>query len=286
MTTERILKDQQFIAVLDFGAQYNQLIARRVRECNVYSEIYPHTITPEKLKALNPKGIILSGGPSSVYGKNAPTVDPGILKLGVPVLGICYGMQLMAHILGGDVSGGEHSEYGRTEMKVLEHGLLFADLNPQLIAWMSHGDLVRQPPEGFKILARTMNCPVAAMGDERRKMYGVQFHPEVTHTPWGKELIRNFALRVCKCKPTWTMGSYIDREAADRWTARGRLVPPAVAAWLLRALQLDPRRRGFGRGRGHCAPRRGQQTHLRVRGPRPHAPCRGHSDQRDLQRYI
>ena len=210
MAHQKIHEEKQFIAVIDFGAQYNQLIARRVRECNVYSELFPNTITARRLAELNPSGIILSGGPASVYIKNAPMVDPGVFDLGIPVLGICYGMHLMGKELGGEVVGLDHSEYGRTEMKVLEHGKLFADLNPQLICWMSHGDSVEKVPDGFKVLARTMNTPVASMGDDARRLYAVQFHPEVTHTPWGIELLRNFVLRICKCKPTWTMGSYVD----------------------------------------------------------------------------
>jgi GMP synthase (glutamine-hydrolysing) len=219
-------ENRQFIAVLDFGAQYNQLIARRVRECNVYSEVFPHTITHEQLRAMNPDGIILSGGPASVYAKGAPGVDPGVFELGIPVLGICYGMQLMARTLGGKVEPSEHSEFGRTEMHVLQKGDLFADLNPQLICWMSHGDRVLEPPPGFELMAKTLNSPVAAMSDTARRLHAVQFHPEVTHTPWGIELLRNFVMRVCKCKPSWTMGNYADIAVQDirRQVGKGRVL--------------------------------------------------------------
>lgn len=211
MQKDKLFEEKQFIAVLDFGAQYNQLIARRIRECSVYSEIYPHTITIEQLKELNPSGIVLSGGPASVYEKGAPGVDPKIFELGIPVLGICYGMQLMSKVLGGKVESSDRSEFGRTELRVANPGRLFEGLNPQLICWMSHGDTVREAPPGFEVAARTNNCPVAAMGNDDLKAYAVQFHPEVSHTPWGIELLRNFAIKICKCKPTWTMGSYIDQ---------------------------------------------------------------------------
>ncbi len=205
-----LLKGKEKIIVLDFGAQYNQLIARRIRECNVYSDILPCTATAEEIKTINPKAIVLSGGPSSVYEKGAPGMDPEIFRLGIPVLGICYGMQLMTLMLGGKVTSSEFREYGRTEMKVRKPGLLFKDLNPQLICWMSHGDFVEEAPPGFDVIAATMNTPVAAMGDEKKKLYGVQFHPEVVHTPWGIELIRNFVKKVCKCKADWTMEDFCE----------------------------------------------------------------------------
>ncbi len=198
------------IIILDFGAQYNQLIARRIRECNVYCEIHPATITVEEIKQINPKGIVLSGGPASVYEKDAPHIDPAIMHLGIPVLGICYGLHLMSMIMGGVVQGTEKREFGRTEMKVVSHNLLFDSLNPQLICWMSHGDYVDTPPPGFEITARTKNCPVAAIENNEQRMYGVQFHPEVVHTPWGIELIRNFVIKACKCKGEWTMGNYLE----------------------------------------------------------------------------
>lgn len=195
---------------MDFGAQYNQLIARRVRECNVYSEIFPPNVSLKKIAELAPKGIILSGGPASVYDDNAPKPDPGIFKLGIPILGICYGMQLMGLQLDGKVGGVERKEFGRTELRVDNPGLLFDGLNPQLICWMSHGDSVVEMPRGFQSVAHTVNTPVAAMSDPKRNFYGVQFHPEVVHTPWGMEVFRNFLFKVCKCKPNWTMENYVD----------------------------------------------------------------------------
>jgi len=204
------IKGKEKVLVLDFGAQYNQLIARRVRECNVYSEIVPCTITPDEIRDIEPTGIILSGGPAGVYEKGAPGCDKEILDLGIPVLGICYGMQLMSLYLGGKVEASNFKEYGRTEMKVVEPGILFQDLNPQLICWMSHGDRVLEPPPGFTVNAKTMNSPVAALSNDRRRLYGVQFHPEVVHTPWGIELIRNFLVKACKSRADWTMESFKD----------------------------------------------------------------------------
>jgi len=204
-----VVKGKEKVIVLDFGAQYNMLIARRIRECNVYSEIYPCTITPEEIRGINPQGIVLSGGPSSVYEKGAPTVNPEILEMGIPVLGICYGMQLMGKLLGGRVQGSGKREYGRTEMRVQQPGVLFDGLNPQLICWMSHGDLVLEAPPGFDILAVTMNAPIASMENREKKLFGVQFHPEVVHTPWGIELIRNFLEKGCGCKADWTMEDFM-----------------------------------------------------------------------------
>jgi GMP synthase (glutamine-hydrolysing) len=222
MIQQSLFPDKDLIVVMDFGAQYNQLIARRVRECNVYSEIFPHTISAKKLQALNPKGIILTGGPASVYEKNAPLPDPAIFKLGVPVLGICYGMQIIGSTLGGKVGSTDRKEFGRTELRVDRQGVLFHGLNPQLICWMSHGDVVLAPPPGFEIAAHTNSTPVAAMSDHRRNFHGVQFHPEVVHTPWGIEVIRNFLLRACKCKADWTMGNYIETAIKDIRTRVGK----------------------------------------------------------------
>ena len=200
----------QIVLVLDFGAQYSQLIARRVRECNVYCELLPCDTPLEKLRAKKPAGIILSGGPPSVYETNAPSIDPGVYDLGVPVFGICYGMQLMSRQLGGEVvPGGQQREYGKTDLHVHAEGSIFAGLNDQLVCWMSHGDRVDAPPPGFQVLAHTESTPVAAMADEQRRLYGVQFHPEVTHTPWGTEVLRNFLLRVCGCEPSWTMQHFL-----------------------------------------------------------------------------
>jgi GMP synthase (glutamine-hydrolysing) len=219
------------VIVLDFGAQYSQLIARRVRECRVYCELLPHDTPLAALTARKPAGIILSGGPPSVYESGAPGVDPAIYDLGIPILGICYGVQLMARQLGGEVvPGGQQREYGKTDLRVLNpdelfHGLLDGD-DARLVCWMSHGDRVDAPPPGFQVLACTENTPVAAMGDAERKLYGVQFHPEVTHTPWGTEILRNFLVRVCGCRCTWTMESFLQEsvERIRRQVGDGRVI--------------------------------------------------------------
>ncbi len=204
----------ELIIVLDFGAQYGQLIARRVRECRVYCEILPFDTPLEKLLSLNPKGIIFSGGPASVYEENAPQCDPALFKAGIPILGICYGMQLMGKMLGGEVLPATKREFGKTELSVLSDANLFSGLNPQLICWMSHGDQVVKPPRGFTALARTRTAPVAAMGDPKRKLFGVQFHPEVVHTPWGIEIFRNFLYSQCGCQGLWTMSSVAEEATA------------------------------------------------------------------------
>ncbi|MBO8126277.1 MAG: glutamine-hydrolyzing GMP synthase [Firmicutes bacterium] len=212
------MRPQELVLVLDFGAQYNQLIARRVRECNVYCEVVPYDITIDEIKAYDPKGIILSGGPSSVNYPDAPKCDPEIFNLGLPVLGICYGMQLMAKMLGGTVDKAHKQEYGRAELFVQEYQDLFKGLEfteGLLEAWMSHGDLITQVPPGFEVIATTENSPVAAMRDPVRRFYAVQFHPEVHHTPWGKDMIRNFLLDICGCSGTWTMESFIDSMVAE-----------------------------------------------------------------------
>lgn len=198
------------ILVLDFGSQYTQLIARRVREKNVYSEILPYNAPMEKILNFKPKGIILSGGPSSVYDKKAPIPDLKIFKLGIPMLGICYGMQLMAHLLKGQVSKAQKREYGRAELQIDDQSDLLDVGNPRTIVWMSHGDRIEQPPEGFTPIAHTENSPIAAMADRARKFYALQFHPEVVHTEKGKEIIENFVFKICGCSPTWTMKSFIE----------------------------------------------------------------------------
>ncbi len=200
------------VVVLDFGAQYAQLIARRVREHSVRSLILPYDTAASDLRALNPKGIILSGGPASVYEAGAPRCDPQLFASGVPVLGICYGVQLMAEVLGGRTAPVAGREYGRTRLFVDDRSDLFAGLEPRLLCWMSHGDAVVQLPEGFVALAHTDSTPVAAIADRRRRLYGVQFHPEVTHTPWGRDVLRNFLYGVCGCRPQWTMSSFIDTQ--------------------------------------------------------------------------
>ncbi len=199
----------QIVLVLDFGAQYSQLIARRVRECHVYSEIVPHTITAEEIKKIGPKALIFSGGPRSVFEKDSPRCDPQIFALGIPILGICYGHQLIGYMLKGEVRRGEKGEYGKTELFVTDDSDIFSGLNPNLIAWMSHSDIVVKPPPGFKVTAYTRSTPVAAMSSPEKGIFGVQFHPEVVHTPWGIEVIRNFLYNQAGCQPLWTTTSYI-----------------------------------------------------------------------------
>ena len=198
------------VVILDFGSQYTQVIARRIRECQVYSQILPHDTPVEKIAALNPKGIILSGGPSSVYAKNAPHPDRAIFSLGLPVLGICYGVQLMAHFLGGKVEHGERREYGHGQLKLTHKCPLFEGLGSTMDVWNSHGDKLTKLPRGFRAIGRTDNSPFAVIEDPKRRFYGLQFHPEVVHTPRGKELLENFVYEICGAKPDWTMGSYIE----------------------------------------------------------------------------
>ena len=200
----------ELIVVLDFGGQYNQLIARRVRECSVYCEVHPHTIPLEKLRALAPKAIIFTGGPESVYKEDSATYSEEIFSLGVPVLGICYGSQLMAHKLGGKVETAPVSEYGRTELQVADGAsVLFADVPQKSICWMSHTDYIAEAPKGFRVTAKTANCPVAAMEDAARKLYAVQFHPEVMHTEYGTKILENFVRRIALCKGDWQMSSFV-----------------------------------------------------------------------------
>ncbi|MGC4378819.1 glutamine-hydrolyzing GMP synthase [Fictibacillus sp. Mic-4] len=202
----------EMIVVLDYGSQYNQLIARRIRDLGVYSELHPHTLTAEEVKKMNPKGIILSGGPNSVYGEGAPSCDEKIFELGIPVLGICYGMQLMAHRLGGKVDRANHREYGKAEIDVKNPSKLYEDLPNTQVVWMSHGDLVISPPEGFTTDATSPSCPVAAMSNVAKKLYGIQFHPEVRHSEHGIELLQNFVFAICECKGDWTMENWIETE--------------------------------------------------------------------------
>ena len=202
---------QRPVIVLDFGAQYAQLIARRIRESRVYSIILPFDTPLAEILAHQPQGIVLSGGPASVYEPGAPRVDPALFAANIPTLGICYGMQLMAHLLGGRTAAAAQREYGRTRLFVDDNADLFAGLEPRLICWMSHGDSVTALPEGFAPLAHSDRNPVAAIADRGRRLFGLQFHPEVSHTPWGIEVLRNFLYEVCRCEPTWTMTSFIDR---------------------------------------------------------------------------
>jgi GMP synthase (glutamine-hydrolysing) len=206
---------EQSVLVIDYGAQYAQLIARKVRECKVYSEIVPHDIPIKRLRELEPSGLILSGGPMSVYEEGAPSCDPELFELGVPVLGICYGMQLMARTLGGTVEQTGSREYGKTELNVTEEGVLFEELPLEQTVWMSHGDKVTSAPTGFKVTAHTAASPVAAMESVEKGLYGVQFHPEVVHTPAGMDILKNFLYRACDCLPTWTMSSIIEDSVAD-----------------------------------------------------------------------
>ncbi len=215
------MKRQAFfdkILILDFGSQYTQLIARRVRECQIYSEIHPYDIPMNRVKSLSPKGIILSGGPASVYQKNAPFCDPAVLKSGIPVLGICYGMQLIAQLLGGEVTHSEKREYGKARLTLERDGKLFKGLGRrggQLVVWMSHGDQVKILPPGFHAIAHSKNTPFAAIEETQRRIYGLQFHPEVVHTQRGLELIKNFLFHVCGCSNLWTMESFLKQTSRD-----------------------------------------------------------------------
>jgi GMP synthase (glutamine-hydrolysing) len=206
--------ERESIVVLDFGSQYNLLIARRIRECNVYSELVPFDVPWEKIAHLNPKGVILSGGPASVYEQNAPLAPAWVFESRVPVLGICYGMQAITHQLGGRVTPATKREYGHTVLHISDRDSpLFGGLLEAITVWMSHGDSIDQMPPGFKAIAHTENTPLAAISNGKN-LYGIQFHPEVIHTPQGKEIIRNFALNICKCKGNWTIGNYIDESIA------------------------------------------------------------------------
>ena len=203
--------NKELVLVLDFGGQYNQLIARRVRECNVYCEVHPYNLSVEKIKEMNPKGIIFTGGPNSVYGENSPLCDKEVFELGIPVLGICYGSQLMAHVLGGSVATAPVSEYGKTVVKVDNESKLFADVHETTICWMSHTDYIEKSPEGFKIIGNTPVCPVAAMECEEKNLYAVQFHPEVMHTVEGTKMLSNFVYNICKCSGDWKMDSFVEK---------------------------------------------------------------------------
>ena len=199
------------VLVVDFGAQYSQLIARRIRECRVFSALIPADSSPEEVRALEPAGLVLSGGPASVYEEGAPALQSELLNLGIPVLGICYGMQSMAQALGGDVAHTGGGEFGRTDLRVTSRDGLFRDL-PAEICWMSHRDAVTAAPAGFTVTAETDGAPVAAMEDPERRMYGVQFHPEVVHTPFGTDLLKAFLFDVCDAAPTWTAAHVIDEQ--------------------------------------------------------------------------
>jgi len=203
------------ILILDFGSQYTQVIARRVRECQVYSQIVKYDTPAAELKKMGARGIILSGGPSSVYSKNAPQVDKDVFKLGLPILGICYGMQLMGFHLGGKVEHSERREYGAGMLNVKRGCELFHGLPESLDIWNSHGDKLTKLPKGYRVVATTDNSPYAAIEDPKRKFYGLQFHPEVAHTPRGKEMLQNFVYNICGCKMDWTMGSFIEQTCQE-----------------------------------------------------------------------
>ncbi len=234
--------DREIIIVLDFGGQYNQLIARRVRECNVYCEVHPYNLSLDQIRAFNPRGIIFTGGPNSVYGEDSVLCDRKIFELGIPILGICYGAQAMAHLLGGRVTTAPVSEYGKTQVEADGDSALFEGVSRKTICWMSHTDYIEQAPADFRVTAHTPVCPVAAMECPERQLYAVQFHPEVMHTAEGMTMIRNFVNRVCGCSGMWKMDSFVQttiQEIRDK-VGKGRVlcalsggVDSSVAAVLL-----------------------------------------------------
>ena len=202
--------EKEMIIVLDFGGQYNQLVARRVRECNVYCEIYSYRMDIEKIKEMNPKGIILTGGPNSCYEPDSPTYSKELFELGIPVLGLCYGAQLMMHVLGGKVITPEVGEYGKTDITYTENAVLFQDMPKQSVCWMSHFDRISEAAPGFEVTASTADCPIAATQNIDKKLYAIQFHPEVLHTQNGTQMIDNFVKKVCGCEGTWRMDSFVE----------------------------------------------------------------------------
>lgn len=212
MPASPMLKEQKKIVVLDFGSQYNQLITRRIREIGVYSELHPHTITADEIRDMNATGIIFSGGPNSVYDENAFSVDDAIFEMGLPILGICYGMQLMALHLKGNVEKAKNREYGKAELQLVKESKIFKGLPEEQIVWMSHGDLVTAVPPGFDVVGTSAGCPIASMADESRGFYGVQFHPEVRHSIYGNELLRQFVFDVCGMENEWSMENFIELE--------------------------------------------------------------------------
>jgi GMP synthase (glutamine-hydrolysing) len=247
------------IIILDFGSQYTQLIARRVREANVFCEIHPFNYPAEKIRASRPKGIILSGGPSSVYDKKAPKPDPTLFDVGVPILGICYGLQIMVTHFGGKVARAPRREYGPAEISVGAENELFRGLDRTFPVWMSHGDHAEQLPEGFSIIATTPNAPCAAVHHAARNFFAVQFHPEVHHTPNGKDILANFLFRVCGQKPDWTMASFAEEQTRVVREPRGQRKGDFGSL----------RRSGFVRGGGAVAQSVGQATDLYFREQRP-----------------
>ena len=219
-TSEKITEedesvDQQKVIVIDFGGQYNQLVARRVRECNVYCEIYSYKTDIEQIKAMNPKGIILTGGPNSCYEEGAPTYSKELFELGIPVLGLCYGAQLMSHVLGGKVEKAPVREYGKTKVFVDTASPLFTDVEPETICWMSHFDYISNVAPGFQVVAHTADCPVAAAQNPEKKLYAIQFHPEVLHTVEGSKMLNNFVRGICGCAGTWRMDSFVENTVKE-----------------------------------------------------------------------
>ena len=206
--------ENEIVIVLDFGGQYNQLIARRVRECNVYCEVLPYTASLDRIREIAPKGIIFTGGPASVYEAESPSYDPEIFSLGIPILGICYGCQLMTYLLGGKVSKAPLREYGRTEVNVNTTAKLFENISENTICWMSHTDYIETPAEGFHIIASSDSCPIAAIENTEKKLYGVQFHPEVVHTAEGTGMFHNFLYNICRCSGDWVMSSFTEEMVA------------------------------------------------------------------------
>ncbi len=201
---------QEMVIVLDYGGQYSQLIARRIRECHVFCEMLPFSTSLDKIKAKNPKGIVLSGGPASVYGEKSPISPKALFDMGIPILGICYGMQMMTYLLGGEVRGAEKREYGKTQLDISDHQDIFKDIDAKQQVWMSHGDFVYQAPSGFDVIAGTESTPVAAIRNAEKNIFGVQFHPEVVHTPQGNKMLQNFLYQTCGCAGLWNMESFVE----------------------------------------------------------------------------
>ena len=234
--------NKELVIVLDFGGQYNQLVARRVRECNVYCEIYSYKTDLAKIKEMNPKGIILTGGPNSCYEDGAPSYDKALFEMGIPVLGLCYGAQLMMHVLGGTVEKAPVREYGKTDVHVNTNSALFTDVSEDTVCWMSHFDYISKVAPGFDICAHTADCPVAAAENPSEKLYAIQFHPEVLHTKEGTKMLSNFVYNVCHCSGDWRMDSFVEHQikAIREKVGNGRVlcalsggVDSSVAAVLL-----------------------------------------------------
>ena len=264
------------VVVLDYGGQYSQLIARRVRECGVFSELLPHHVGVEEVRRRRPKGLILSGGPASVYAPGAPRLDPELLELGIPVLGICYGMQALVLTLGGRVEGAEVGEFGRSRLTVADSGRLLAGTPAEQSCWMSHRDTVYEAPAGFTALASSTESPVAALEDPARGLYGIQFHPEVVHTPYGQQILTTFLEDICGCERTWSPASIIDEQVA---AIRAQVGDGPRHLRPLRRRRLD--RRGAAR-----APRGRRPADVRVRRPRADAQERGRAGHLRLPRPL